>query len=283
MISSAFALRAWPGVDWGDVSGWFNGAGALLAALAAVGIAIYDNRRHATELGRSAKAAEDRARRRALRVTVIAQNSYTRAYFDDSDAVRECKIFFRNSGDADVYDVQWYRPLVVYYQGGEAVGSGWGSMAATVFESYSGRQYRRIEDFSVPVLPKTQNGDLHFTVRARSFSSGPVYRLSTFALVSFVDLDGFRLGWIYERSRPEVPILEDPTLKGRWEVVGDDYPASAGGAWAELVSLIEPDRHPDLLTPNDNGYRGSESFAEYRGPRPGDREWNNRIKPEILS
>lgn len=282
MIGSAFALRSWPALEWGDVSGWVNGAGALLAAIAAVGIAILDNKKHADELNRSARAAEDRARRRATRIMVIALNDDTRHHFSDRDIICESKIALSNTGDADVYDVQWHRPIVVYYTDGNAVGTGLGSMAATVGQSYSGGGYRRIEDFAVPVLPKLGSGDMFFTVRARpAVGSGPRYQWSTFALVSFVDSDGFRLGWTFERSRMDLPVLEDPTLKGRWSVVDDSYPASVDGVWSELTALRATQRLPEIVTPDDDGYRGSQSFAEYRGPRPGDGRWTNEKKPQV--
>jgi hypothetical protein len=256
-------------VRWGDVGGWVGGIGALLAAVAAVGIAVYDNNKDHNQ-------ALNRARRRANRVEV--HWSFTRIGhpMPPDLGIREQSTFMRNLGENDIYEVRWFPPIIAYFIGDEYVGVQWGGMAATDADFEGATVRTRVETApAVGALPPKQGSSIFFTVVDRPQRQSTPYRIKPFLAMSFVDQDGFRLGWIYDRSQPGKAAAEDPTLSGRWEVVGDDYPTSISGAFRELRDEIKRTNRTDLIPPEDDGYRGSSSFREYKGLRPGDAKWTN--------
>ena len=74
-------------------------------------------------------------------------------------------------------------------------------------------------------------------------SRGPMC-LVTFNRVSYVDGDGYRIGWVYRRLGEGYPIESPNSIRGHWDFVDDDYPNNVNDALQELIEKIPPPDAP---------------------------------------
>jgi hypothetical protein len=254
MVCGAAALAAvhFGGtLHYGDVGGWLGGIGSILAAAAAVSIAIYRNDRQNRKEDAERSNAEARAKRRARRVVVKgdrydAQDPVVMRFLNtgDQDAYH---LELHNTGATPIYEVTWSPPLVAYIPytpPGQLAQPRleWAEDAVLmdhpirdVDEIPSQGQGTNIRDMDPFVLAPGGSAEIRVTIQ--NIREGPSKYLpfTTYNRVSYVDEDGYQIGWIYRRINETVPITAENSVRGHWALVDDDYPKNVNDAIRELV------------------------------------------------
>lgn len=133
-----------------------------------------------------------------------------------------------NKGPTDLYEVQWFAPLIVQYTDAGEIESVKRAEGTTITSDRN-----RLETSDPETLVPGQNRGIYVQMpRGDDDDATPTVA----ELVTWVDADGYRLGRVYPRNTN--PHSRRIAVPG-WAVVDDDYPASAGGHLGELLEKVE--------------------------------------------
>jgi hypothetical protein len=236
-------------VHYGDVGGWLGGVGSISAAVAAVGIAIHGNRRQNRKEDEARAESRARALRRARNIRFVNNRYHTTSVeMRILESVSKPSIYaiqLENNGYAPIYEVQIGSPLVAYIP---SDGSAWRirwAQSATV--SAGQGQPVGVLDADPFVLGPGESAVVKIEVqnmREPTGHSRPAMPFTTFHRASYVDEEGYLVGWTYGRTDKDVPIVSEGSVRGRWAFVTDGYPGDANDALRELVEQVQPGDNP---------------------------------------
>jgi hypothetical protein len=216
-IMSSFRLS----IQWGAVAEWVGAFGSILAAVVALGIAIHSNTRQIQKENEEQQKGEARARRRASRVTL--ERIWQRPL---EETPNELEISIKNTGQTDLYEMQWFCPAVVYISEGKVV-----SIETSTDTTITDKKYPLADHLPETIVPG-QRRALYVPATLRDGEGTVGDRAPRiFALVTYVDADGYRLGRVYERDEAGTRLRND------WAVVDDNYPPSITALRGVLDSL----------------------------------------------
>jgi hypothetical protein len=108
MAATAISLASGLHASFGDVGTWLSGIGSFAAAVAALKIAGDETRRYNNDKAVGRREAQERAMRRAKRITfeVGGGSQMTHDYIVHVVALH-------NAGNSPIYDLTWYPPVIV--------------------------------------------------------------------------------------------------------------------------------------------------------------------------
>jgi hypothetical protein len=225
MAAVAFARASGWDVSYGDVGTWLSGIGSFAAAVAALKIAGDETRRYNSEKSASRREAEKRAIRRAKRIRFELGSSV-----DQAGEYNTHRVLLRNAGNTPIYDVTWYRPVIVARRSDTMT-----------------KVFRNVEigrDGGEAPKPTYLNPDDTWRINYKhntvpkwiQAADQPRQSAVTTAIpvMSFEDEDGNRLGFVVEESTSVRPDGK-PYWDVQWALVDDDYPNSVGGILGDLL------------------------------------------------
>jgi hypothetical protein len=203
-------LRIDVSANRGEVGPWIAGAAAVLAALAALGIAIYSYlRRKRNDAVRQAKGKE-RALRRASLVEVVVRQTLS---LPTGSPKRFFEISIRNGGSTDLYAVTWFAPQLQYQSD---------TVEATDVKTAGGEPVSSLAPRGL-AAQRSRRIYVHTAARVDEESRQSV-EPKVKPLVEFVDAEGYRLGYVGQGGG------EGDASRPDWIVVDDDYPPHASGS-----------------------------------------------------
>jgi hypothetical protein len=213
-------------IQWGTMADWLAAFGSTLAAVVAVGIAIHGNNRHDRKEDAERQKAEDRARRRASRIQI--RRVWRRPL---ESSTNELEVMLSNKGSTDLYEVQWFPPLLVQFagEGDDTIESVTRAVGTTITDDRN-----RLETSDPETIAPGQNRRIFVPVVAQDDAADRTPLVVE--LITFVDADGYRLGRVYPpNTNPHSRRIAVPG----WAVVDDDYPDSGSGFLGDLLKQIE--------------------------------------------
>lgn len=196
-----------------DVPSWLWALAAVLAAIAIAGIALYVNRwRSRTE---AAKRARRRANRAAIRVDYLTESK--------GESTSPIEIQLENRGPMGLYQVQWFRPLIVYSDGRTD------SVTRATDATITGGRRPLAEHKPETLLPG-QSRRLFLRCDSHDGEGRPLQ--AVIPLLMFVDSDGNRIGRVLGKRGT-------PPFQSDWAIVDDWYPATVRGGLGMLVNKLK--------------------------------------------
>jgi hypothetical protein len=234
-------------VHYGDVGGWVGGFGSIVAAVAAVGIAVYTNMSQNRKEEEARVKAQARALRRARRVFLRGDryNTLREPRFAEQDSYL---LYLENAGSTPIYEIECGPALIAYIPytpPGQAIEPilGWIEDAnLRVYDGDPAEVETKLRDTAHSlnidpfVLDTGGRVEITFTFQNRRDGASPTATsVITYHRVSFVDDDGYRIGWTYERLDETIDITALDSVRGKWALVDDTYPNKVDDAILELV------------------------------------------------
>ncbi len=203
-------------VQWGSVAQWVAGCGSILAAVAAVGIAVYGNRKQRKE-------ARDRAIRRAKRIDL--GNYIVNLQPGNPQAGQAYSSAVTNQGSNPIYEVMWYPPITVSRRSPDTA-QVWCDTTAQLADGTN------VLNAKPQVLEVGRRSSIKLDRLADRV-------LKVYPLVTFVDDDGYRFGWTLRPGRPNPSELREAQFEGEWSFVDDAYPYVTSGILDDLLNRAE--------------------------------------------
>jgi uncharacterized membrane protein len=220
---AALVRTAPPAAQWGTVADWSAAVGSILAAVVAVGIAMHTNDRQIEKENAEVQNAKDRARRKADRVEVSTTRTGTAGEYEAA---------VKNLGVDDIYEVSWFFPIMVDFRDRKFESAKWA-------QSVGIGEHRNPLRFRLPeVLGRQERSRIYFECEPHpdeNENNPATFKRTPFPLVSFVDMDGYRLGRVYKRLAEDTEDAKHDRIWGDWEVVDDDYPSNVNGVLREMI------------------------------------------------
>jgi hypothetical protein len=218
----------------GAISGWISGIGSLASALAALGIALWNDLKDRRDRGAIRAESRERAVRRAKRVQVRQTASL-------QTSITTVGLYIENTTSAPLYELRWYPPVVV-------IPTQAGQRRTVVCDTAAETRYKSNTEANVlAALPRVLGSgdsygirtDVHTLPELHTLPANVQKRLSYLVhpVVAFEDEDGYRFG----RTPTGTVGSEDhdDDLIRRWELVDDEWPWKCGGALRELFNQVK--------------------------------------------
>lgn len=131
----------------------------------------------------------------------------------------------RNNSTAPIYDVRWELPLIVhlpYFPPGKDIVPEVRVALDAVFKDDPNIS---ITGGELLVLDPGRTMELRVKMEyLKESTHQPPMPFNTYSRVSFVDDDGYRMGWVYRRTARDAPITDPQSVRGVWEIVEESYP-----------------------------------------------------------
>jgi hypothetical protein len=200
----SFGMLLYADSHSGDVPAQLWGLSAGFAAGTAVVIAGYLHR------WRNRKKVEKRALWRAKRVAVRVD------YGTEDGSKMPIEILLTNRGPAELYEVEWFDPLIVYSGRRKSV-----SVMRAIGATVTGGR-RPLAGFQQETFLPRQSQRSY--LRCDSHDSNGRSLQEVMPSVTYLDVDGNRIGRVLGK-RGRLASQSD------WAIVDDRYPATASGGW----------------------------------------------------
>jgi hypothetical protein len=229
-------------INFGDVGGWLAGVGSISAAVAAVGVALYGNRRENTKANDEREKSKERALRRARRIVLVRDRFHMTLQQTGQAGVGTYNAYsvqLVNNGSSPIYDVEWKRPLVVhipYFPPNKQV-----VPEVRVATDVVMNQNRKISVLGGDLVVVEPGNSMDIVVEMEFIRHGARQRpmpFNTYYRVSYVDDDGYKMGRVYDRINESAPATDPDSYRGRWELVDDGYPDNVIDAIHQFVEWI---------------------------------------------
>jgi len=195
---------------WRDVPAWMWGLVAALAAATVAGIAVFVNR------WRNRKEAAKRTRWRAKRAAIRVDDPTA------SEGGSTVPIELENRGLMELYEVQWFLPLIVYSDGRTD------SVTRATDATITGAR-RPLAEHQPETLQPRQSRRLYVHCDSHDGERRPLKEV--IPLVTFFDADGNRIGRVLGKRGT-------PPFQSEWAIVDDCYPATVRGGLGKLLNKL---------------------------------------------